>query len=254
MIETFSRRRKDAQQAASPDVFRYDEVPAALRNQVIWIWREALGPYYDNSGRALSNMDALHHALHGTYPHQDQPISNLAWDLLARIMAEESGLLDLGSSVYADSSTKCCSFFLASNALGALDILELSFRIIEGGLSTMPVGQRTASGITCSAEDAVVRLNARFRQHGIGYEYVDGELCRVDETYVHSEAVKPALLALTGPDWDGPREEFHSAVAHYRKDEFKDAIVDAGNALESTMKVICNARNWTYPATASAWA
>ena len=36
------------------------------------------------------------------------------------------------------------------------------------------------------------------------------------------------------------------AHQHYRASENKDAIIDANNAFESTMKTICNQRGWTF--------
>ena len=44
--------------------------------------------------------------------------------------------------------------------------------------------------------------------------------------------------------FEGPLEEFMSAHEHYRKGETKDANVDALNALESTLKAICDKRKW----------
>lgn len=39
---------------------------------------------------------------------------------------------------------------------------------------------------------------------------------------------------------------------HYRHGRHKEAITEALKAFESTMKAICDARQWSYPATATA--
>ena len=41
-------------------------------------------------------------------------------------------------------------------------------------------------------------------------------------------------------------KEFMSAYAHYRDGQMKDAITDANNAFESTLKTICDQRGWQF--------
>ena len=69
---------------------------------------------------------------------------------------------------------------------------------------------------------------------------------------MHSEVVKPALGFLSQPGYEGPRDEFRSAHAHYRAGEIRDAVIDANSAFESTMKTICEKRGWSYPSGARA--
>ena len=49
------------------------------------------------------------------------------------------------------------------------------------------------SGIEQDPDDAVEELNHRFKEHAIGYQYLEGELVRVDSQFAHAEIVKPAL-------------------------------------------------------------
>src|SRR5437868_382081 len=70
---------------------------------------------------------------------------------------------------------------------------------------------------------------------------------RSAEEFLHQEATKPALMLLGDPRFSGADEEFRAAHDHYKAGEHKDCAVDALNALESTMKAICDAKNWTYP-------
>jgi hypothetical protein len=60
------RRRRDLQQ--EPDVYQYDEIPQALRNQILYIWDEAIGTV---------NYDA--------------------WQVIQGITAREKGLLSLAN-------------------------------------------------------------------------------------------------------------------------------------------------------------
>ncbi len=95
-------------------------------------------------------------------------------------------------------------------------------------------------------EDAIEELNARFRQAGFGYQFEAGQIVRVDSQYVHSEVVKPALVLLADPQFEGAQDEFLSAHAHYTAGEHEDAILDANRAFESTMKAICDIEDWDY--------
>jgi hypothetical protein len=93
-------------------------------------------------------------------------------------------------------------------------------------------------------DDAIEELNIRFRQAGFGYQFEAGQIIRVDSHLLHSDVVKPALVLLSDPRFEGAQHEFLSAHAHYRAGEYEDAIVDANRAFESTMKAICDIRGW----------
>ena len=81
---------------------------------------------------------------------------------------------------------------------------------------------------------------------------MEGKIIRVDSELIHSEVVKPALRYLNEPGFEGPLDEFMRAQGHYRSGEIEDAITDANNAFESTLKVICDKREWKYPSGARA--
>ena len=52
IFELFSKRQK-ALRGDIPDVYTYDDLPNALRVQIVHIWSDALGSdkdYYDNYG------------------------------------------------------------------------------------------------------------------------------------------------------------------------------------------------------------
>ncbi len=103
-----------------------------------------------------------------------------------------------------------------------------------------------------SSEDAISELNHRFHQHNLGYQYNNGQIIRVDSVFIHTEVILPALSLLSNYDFEGAEEEFRNAHKHYRKQEYKDAIVDCLNAFESTMKTICKKCEWSYSDKASA--
>ena len=99
--------------------------------------------------------------------------------------------------------------------------------------------------------DAIDSLNTRFKEHGLGYQYSEGRIYRIDSELIHSEVVKPVLVLLHGSNFRGAQSEYLSAHQHYRNGKYKEALVDGLKAMESTMKVICDKRKWPYDSNAT---
>jgi len=123
-----------------------------------------------------------------------------------------------------------------------LDAIELSFKVIDQATSRYDYLDRR--GASQLADEAINELNARFREHGVGYAF-DEELIRVDSQLLHAESVNPS----TG-EWisgyEGAQAEFLNAHEHYRHGRAKEALAECLKALESVMKVICAKRGWTH--------
>lgn len=129
-----------------------------------------------------------------------------------------------------------------------LDVVELTFRMIDTEVRNNPIGYRGYQ----LPDDAIAELNARFREHGVGFQYESGQLVRVDSQIIHAEVVKPAMRFLAGKDFKGANQEFLSAHEHYRNRKFKECLNDCLKAFESTMKSICALRGWTHQPTDTA--
>lgn len=221
VFETFSKRQRKRERAGEPDTYQYEALPQAFRVQVIHIWRTALGES-----------------------------SSYDWQDIHDRLAREMGVFTLSGE--RDPYRRCCKFLLETDMTGALDIIELTFRWIDRAVRRLEGWERSSKGITQVPDDAIHELNERFKEHSIGYQYVSGELIRIDSQYIHAEVVKPALSLLQAAGFRGPSDEFLSAHEHYRHGRYKEAIAGALKAFESTMKAICDARNWPYSASATA--
>jgi hypothetical protein len=101
------------------------------------------------------------------------------------------------------------------------------------------------------ADDAIEELTARFKEHGVGFQFVAGKVIRVDSELVHTEVVKPALALLQRAEYKGAQAEFLKAHEDYRHGNTKDALSACLKAFESTMKSICDKRGWRYDARAT---
>ena len=148
---------------------------------------------------------------------------------------------------FPDIQKRCEDLLLHRESVEkVLDLVEASFAYIDEIARKFSQYQRQKHGITVTATCAIEELNERFKRAGVGYAFEDGRIFRVDSELIHSEVVKPALRYLHQQGFEGPREEFLNAHAHYRAGETKDAITDANNAFESTLKCICDQRGWEY--------
>ena len=209
--------RKRLAAGDTPDVFTYDELPHALRVQIVHIWRRAIGQRHDQG-----------------------------WKWIHDRVAEGHGRFELADG-YGEEA-RCTNFLLQSASVDeTLDLIEVSFRFIERIVPKLGISTRKAYGVTSEPSAAIEDLNERFRRAGVGYQFEGGQIFRVDSEFIHSEVVRPALRFLHQPGFEGPREEFLRAHACYRAGDTKDAVTNANNAFESTLKAICEQRRWKYP-------
>lgn len=234
IYETFTKRKRRAAKVGLPDVYTYDTVPAELRMQVFYVWRDAIGGYRE-----------------GDYDYGVVPPSTGCWRAIRDIVARERGVFSL-SGPTDNPYQQCLHALLEGDTDAALEMIEISFRLIDTLMRKLDGYDRQLEGLTQDADDAIAELNQRFKEHGVGYRYEGGMLVRVDSEILHAEVTLPALTLLHTHGFDGPLQEFMSAHEHYRKGETKDANVDALNALESTLKTICDERKWKYSRGATA--
>jgi hypothetical protein len=231
IIDIYSKRKKRQESQGKADVFQYDDIPEPFRIQVVHIWRAALGAYW---------RQEQHYSIVRQSP------SCAIWEFIHDSLTVEKGQWHLGEQ-YSNPADRCGEYLMGADTEGVLDIIDLSFRAIDRLARDFGSQQQEEAKITESADDAIKELNHRFREHGIGYQYVEDEgIIRVDSQFLHAETVKPALALLNDSGFSGPADEFMRAFDHHRKGNDKEAIAEALKSLESTMKSICAARKWTY--------
>lgn len=130
-----------------------------------------------------------------------------------------------------------------------LDVIEIVFaemvRFVETDRHVNYPGKE-------EIRQAIVKLNERFQEHTVGYEFRDGQIIRMDSAFMHTEAVAPAMALLREPHMAGANAEFLSAHEHFRHGRYGESINECLKAFESTMKAICHKRKWTYAQTDTA--
>lgn len=229
-FETYTKRLKKRERAGQSDVYQYDELPQALRTQIYFILRDVFGRDYKRTVGRRYEGSSLWADLH------DQ-------------MCRELGVFNLDKNAQLDAQEKCRRFLLSAPTLEAINFIDMAFY----GVAHLPdlMGAANPDART-TPEEAVEELNERFKEHGVGYQFVGDEVVRVDSQYVHAEVVKPAISLLNTAGFNGAEEEFLRAHEHYRKGRLGEAMSDALKAFESTMKAICDKNGWNYRETDAA--
>jgi hypothetical protein len=235
IFDLFSKRQK-VLRGEVPDVFTYDNLPNALRVQIVHIWTDTLGNdqnYYD------------------IYGHQKV---KSAYKFIVDTLCREYGLFQLPTAEkYNDRMyiNELANYFLQVEEVEKqLDIVELSFRYIDK--LTRDYNYLRRNDASKYADNAIGELNSRFKEHGIGFQFLESEIVRVDSELLHVATVKPALRLLNEKNYKGAQQEFLSAYEHYRHGKNKESLNDCLKSFESTMKAICDKRKWAYQPNATA--
>jgi len=228
------RSRRQRQPEENPDVYQYDVLPEAFRRQVIYILVSTLGPYNDRYSHITTSLS--------------EPFANQRWRTLFSRFAEEIGEFQLGDA-RNNPYAQCSQYLLTAPTRQVLDFIDLAFHYIDSDLRQdseyivyLP-GKRFQYH---ALDEAIEKLNQRFEEHRIGYQFQNGQLIKRTDQYVHEEVVLPALTLLSDPRFRGAQEEFLSTHRHYREQRYREAIADALKAFESTMKSILDERGWEY--------
>ncbi len=224
----FSKRQKRLRGEKS-EVYIYDEIPQSLRVQIIHIIKDGIGfPWYINYTNTYSPSIGIYKKIR---------------DVLRR----EYGVLTL-TEVDFDSEYDqeiFDFFFKEKDIYKILDVVEIAFKTIDEDIRNDPDYISDAVP-NQSPDESIKELNDRFKEHGIGFQYESGELIRVDSSFIHSEVVKPTLELLCNSKFKGANEEYLKAHEHYRHGRNKECLAECLKAFESTMKIICIEKEWTY--------
>jgi hypothetical protein len=225
ILDMFSKRQRAAAKAGKPDVFTYDELPQAFRVQIAHVLNDLIGQY------------------HSSIYQPDWP-PNQRWVRLHDSFAREKGRFRLTED--PEPQSQCMNYLLKCGTEDALDFIEISFRMMENICGDHPDWYLQNMGMNVSALAAITELNQRFREHGLGYEFANGEIIRIDSQFIHAEAVRPVLALLKEKPFLKANEEFMTAHRHYRGGNYKGSVVAANRAFETTLKTICAQRGWKF--------
>ena len=224
MYKLYSQRKKEAEQGIS-DVYIYDKFCREFRNQYMHIVEDIFGIYPDVKYIYKPN---------GNYIDM--------WEFVCQAFAREKGLKYLQTSYSGATNTYEAyeDYVDISDDSDFLDLLVFTFTEVISDKSIFGLGYNEVVNL------AIKELNFRFKQHSLGYEFVNGELIPKINEFIHTEIIKPALHLLNNKIFEGAEQEYFQAFEHYKKGQNKDAILNAIKAFESVLKSICQEMNYPY--------
>lgn len=225
VIDLYSKRR-NRELYGIPDVYTYHEFSDSFRVQLSMLVDELLGDI------------SMYEKCRGP---------NEAYGTIVSMLKKEYGTRWLTSRKFGSDYNQLHDFIEYEPDIDkCLDAVELSFQVGNFVARNPNYGPRYNADASSNVDATIDELNARFKEAGYGYEFVELSIMRIDSEFLHAEAVKPAIHLLNADGFEAPRNEFFGAYDHYRHKRYKEALVDAGKCFESTCKVILTANGWTY--------
>lgn len=236
IFKLFSQRRKPHK--VVPLI--HDELPGEFRVQVVLILREVVTENPTPWNKFKGNT------IHSYNPNDLSP-SGQFWEIAFNTLRKEFGLPALvDPDAFPTPFLQCVNFILKADTDKCLDAIDVLFQQIDKDVRNYPLQYAHVQ-----PDDAINELNVRFRQHNLGFSFVH-ELIEINSDYLLQEAVIPAFHLLRDNQFAGAEQEFFEAHKHFRNGMYKDAIVSANRAFESTLKTICDRKNWKYDKGATA--
>lgn len=226
MYKLYSQRKKEEEEGVS-DVYIYGKFCPEFRNQFLHIVEDVFGSVAHEKYVNLSDGSRLS-----------------LWELTCKEYAREKGLkhlTDNGGYYRNVNNFYAFEYYVdKSDDVDFLDLLDFTFAVIISNKATINrVGQRIV-------DDAIEELNYRFKQHSLGYEFINGKVIPKTNEFIHTEIIKPALHLLHNKIFAGAEQEYLQAFEFYKKKQNKDAILYAAKAFESVLKSICQEMHYPY--------
>lgn len=222
MYKLFSERKQEANGEIS-DVYKYLDFPISFRNQVFDI---------------LANLFEINEDTYCCYLGESD--EERLWNRICETYAHEKGIKSIHKDYYSDNDRDAFEHY--SDHCKNEDYLDLLDYVFTEWVDRTEVSQTFGR---CKVQAAIDELNYRLKQHSLGYEFIDGHLIEKTNEQIHREIIKPAIHLLAGKDFEGANEEYFAAFDCFKQGDNKGAILNAGKAFESTLKVICAKMKYT---------
>lgn len=219
-MEIYSKRQK-ALRGEVTDILQYDVLPRGLRLQILYVIEDALGKESSDYSKGL--FTAVYKTLVREYGVHSLSGSNFRPTFEVKTFIEEEKSIEK-----------------------VIDAVELCFNYIEVIPDDYRDYLRRAYDLLLDDEEAINLLNKRFREHGVGYSYQNGEIIKIDSIILHQEIVLPTIKLLNHPLFEGANAEYMSAHEHYRHGKNKECLMDCAKAFESVLKSICTIKGWSF--------
>ena len=98
-------------------------------------------------------------------------------------------------------------------------------------------------------KEMIVLLNKILYKYSLGYQIdiVKDQIIRVDSKHIYKENIQEVLLLLNDIQFKNVDDEYRKAYEELKKGNYEGVLVEANKAFESTMKIICNLKEYGLP-------
>jgi hypothetical protein len=233
--------RESAQRGGFPPPTNLKTFPQHLRRNLIRIFDETLGEFYVG---------------HLGVGNKRVETSDL-WIEFDRIMERESEEYGIfcDRNGNDDSREHIINFIASSADPDLLNLLDVGIFIIDRHAREFQKRRRAYLehwGVRLAADEALVEIDTRLREHGTVYRVADGAIVVSTDDFTHENVVSPALRVLGEPGFENPSRELHEALDAYRNGKYDIVLIKANHAFESAMKIIAGKMGWAYDQNATA--
>lgn len=97
--------------------------------------------------------------------------------------------------------------------------------------------------------DIIISLNRILYKYSLGYQVdeLQSQIIRVDSKYIYQTTTKKALLILNDIKFKNVDDEYRKAYEEFKNSNYESVLVEANKAFESTMKIICELKEYGLP-------
>lgn len=232
VYDIYSKRQKRLRGEVT-DIYQYDSITDKFKVQFMHIINDTIG-------ECPTHFNVEHNNFQKTLPYQ-------YYGEVCRILRAEYGVFSLQHNSKSFKEELFNYLSATNDADKCLDVIELLSRCV------ISIAKDDKYNFDYDVSETIKEINVRFRENGIGYQFENTEIIRVDSQFIHAEVVKPVLILLSSAvEYSGALDEFLSAHEHYRHDNFKECLNDCLKSFESLMKAIHDKNNWQYGKTDTA--
>ena len=207
------------------DVYVYDDIPHKLRNQIFHIIKEYLNQENYSREDKLSIIEAVYKEICGEFG-----LKKLENNVLG-------SMSDYGEIQYFfDNLTE------VDEVLDVIDIFLYYLKESEN----IATSRYQFLNLDYTADNALEDVNVRFKENGIGYQYLNGKIIKVDNELLHINIITPVFSLLSKKEYENINDEYLKAHEHFRFHRNQDCLNECSKSFETAMKIICSKNNWTF--------
>lgn len=227
IFKIYSKRKKGL-----PDVLTYDKLSDKMKNQVYHIWND------------FFKQECF-----------SKELTEYGRKYIYETICKEEGK----KSLYFNGMFKELSpvvqvekyFEELKETDKIIDVIEVTFFCIIR-LEIAAKQRNKLIKITYTADKAIKELNNRFKENGVGYQFTNEQIIRIDNKLLHKETIQPTLDLLHEPEYKNANDEFLKAHEHFRFRRNQECLNECLKSFESTIKIVCHKNGWLYKETDTA--